>query len=544
MLKLLKKIAVLIFLLLPNCYANDVVYMYSNEENDTVERMMVQKSCDFYMMKLAPIAVEKELSSQLKKFGLIRKDIEAIIVSPTVLNKKGAEGLIENIKSIVGERNVSILLFGIDEQVNNEILKTFTSNQIETITIDTSKMQDAFFSYSKEKKVLESLANIKLPIIIKKNVNCSFLKLRNEGFAKELISIRERTQNLKIPIFAYTEICKWKLFVSTNTSSFSLGKELTWHQSSKAMVKLSALIIFLNNSFRDRRWKMDSSMANLTIDDPWLRKSYGYINYKNLLNEMKIHNFHTTIGFIPWNFDRNEDSVVSLFIKNPERYSIVIHGNNHDHREFFNQKNKDEKNKSKNLKVEQEKDIKQAIARMRIMKNNTGLDYGKVMIFPHSIGPIGTLEILDSYGFIGTINENNIPTGIPDSKNNDLCLRNFNNDYANFLSIKRYSIRKWTKFKNEQYRKINNNIKTAFIIDLFLGNPIFLYGHHDIFQDGIDGFSQIAKDINEIDKNIQWMSLENITKRMYYSKKINESKSQILMLGNMIEIYNKEEHLR
>ena len=49
---------------------------------------------------------------------------------------------------------------------------------------------------------------------------------------------------------------------------------------------------------------------------------------------MQEHRFHTTIAFVPWNYDRSSPEVVSLFLENPEHFSIAIHGNNHDHEEF------------------------------------------------------------------------------------------------------------------------------------------------------------------------------------------------------------------
>jgi hypothetical protein len=47
-----------------------------------------------------------------------------------------------------------------------------------------------------------------------------------------------------------------------------------------------------------------------------------------------MNNFHTTIAFIAWNFDRSESDVVTRFRKHPERFSIRLHGNDHAHREF------------------------------------------------------------------------------------------------------------------------------------------------------------------------------------------------------------------
>ena len=75
--------------------------------------------------------------------------------------------------------------------------------------------------------------------------------------------------------------------------------------------------IFLKESFGERCWHRDNNQANLTIDDPWLREPYGNLSYSSLLKEMNENNFHTTIAFVPWNYDRSEKEVVELFRNNP-----------------------------------------------------------------------------------------------------------------------------------------------------------------------------------------------------------------------------------
>ena len=106
---------------------------------------------------------------------------------------------------------------------------------------------------------------------------------------------------------------------------------------------------------------MDGHYANLTIDDPWLTEPYGHLGYRALLEEMEKHNFHTTLAFIPWNYDRSEEDVVKLVRAHPERYSISIHGDNHTHREFGDYR--------VSPLPEQITSLKQAVARMDRFKN-------------------------------------------------------------------------------------------------------------------------------------------------------------------------------
>ena len=80
-----------------------------------------------------------------------------------------------------------------------------------------------------------------------------------------------------------------------------------------AFAEVAPEMIFAKYGAGERGWHALHHDANLTIDDPWLREPYGHLDYNKLLTEMERHNFHTTIAFIPWNYDRSEQQVVALF---------------------------------------------------------------------------------------------------------------------------------------------------------------------------------------------------------------------------------------
>ena len=120
-------------------------------------------------------------------------------------------------------------------------------------------------------------------------------------------------------------------------------------------------------------------------DDAWLTEPYGHLNYSALLAEMERHNFHTTIAFIPWNFDRSEPSIVRLFKANQGRFSVCIHGDDHDHREFGNY--------AENPLEVQVRHIRQSVARMERFQALTGISYDRFMVFPHGSHPNKRLRL-------------------------------------------------------------------------------------------------------------------------------------------------------
>ena len=62
----------------------------------------------------------------------------------------------------------------------------------------------------------------------------------------------------------------------------------------------------------------------IIIDDPFLKASYGFLDFCKLLDLMDKHNFHTTIAFIPWNYRRTNKKTAKLFLDRPDRFSCAF----------------------------------------------------------------------------------------------------------------------------------------------------------------------------------------------------------------------------
>ena len=81
-------------------------------------------------------------------------------------------------------------------------------------------------------------------------------------------------------------------------------------------------------------WVAPERSASLIIDDPLLRPTYGFVDYRELLSLMQRYKFSTNIAFIPWNWRRSDPSITRLFRENPEYYSLSVHGCAHTQAEF------------------------------------------------------------------------------------------------------------------------------------------------------------------------------------------------------------------
>jgi hypothetical protein len=212
---------------------------------------------------------------------------------------------------------------------------------------------------------------------------------------------------------------------------------------------------------------------------------------------MEKHNFFSTIAFIPWNYDRSKPEVVSLVRDHPDRFSICVHGDNHDHKEFTDYKDKP--------LVDQVAAMKQSLARMEKFQSLTGISYDKVMVYPHSMAPEKTMEALKAYNYLATVNSSNVPMDRPSPSDPLFALRPVTVSFGDFASVLRYSVAV--------------PIPTELIaVNEFLGNPLFFYCHHDMFVDGIDAFDGIADQVNKLEPDARWRGVGEIAKHLYLLK--------------------------
>ncbi len=289
--------------------------------------------------------------------------------------------------------------------------------------------------------------------------------------------------------------------------------------------ELAPTMMFLYKTLNSRCYHRDADDANLTIDDPWLRESYGFLNFAALLSEMQEHNFHTTIGFIPWNFQRNQEEVMALFRNNPRYFSLCVHGNDHDRHEFGRYSGTFfdfELNKSA---TEQEYNIYQALARIAAMEQKTDLRVDRVMVFPHGISPEKTLAMLRRSGFNATVNRSNVPLDAAMPEDVAFYLRPVSMRYADFASFS---------------RTIPGNLQRI-AMDLFLDNPVLLYAHHGFFEDGIDSFSSFAESINRLQPNIRWRSLGDVIDRSFWKKQTGVDTYEARVFAQRAVLENSED---
>lgn len=313
-------------------------------------------------------------------------------------------------------------------------------------------------------------------------------------------------------------------YLLTHTGETAGKPEASWEFRRSCFGDVAPYFLLLRDAGGARCWGPPAAMANLTIDDPWLTEPYGCLSYPGLLAEMKRERFHATIGFVPWNYDRSSPATVALIKANPQHFSIAVHGNNHDRYEFFRYERQPGDNQRAKPLVEQARNIRQAMARMEAFQQTTGLAFDRVMVFPHGVCPGPTLTVLKRQGFWVTSNYSNVPLGERPPADPAVALRAANEEWDGFPALRR------------NYPQ--NLSEEAIAIDLFLGNPVLVMAHQDLFFDGIDAFNAFAHRVNVRQPAVRWLSLGEISRRLHLSRWLDERSCDVRLMARHAQIEN------
>jgi hypothetical protein len=277
-------------------------------------------------------------------------------------------------------------------------------------------------------------------------------------------------------------------------------------------------IMFLKIVFGYKCWQNNRHQGCVIIDDPLLKNRYGFVNFKDLLKLMDTHNFCVSVGFIPWNYRRNNAEIVNLFHERSDRLSICIHGNDHTKGEFG----------------ATESSIMNAIVRtaderMEKFKTKTGLTFDKVMVFPQGIFSMISVAILKARNYLGAVNFEMIPDDLP----------------ANWLTLRDVLSPVVTKFYGfPLFLRRHPWEIDELAIDLFLGRPALIMTHHDSFGEGQAALISNIDRLNNVSNKLKWNCLSEIIKTTYLWKCGDDDSLYIRLFAPETTIHNATNHTK
>jgi hypothetical protein len=241
-------------------------------------------------------------------------------------------------------------------------------------------------------------------------------------------------------------------------------------------------ILYLKWAFRDICWRAPETSGCLIVDDPLLKPRYGFLDFRETLELMDRHNFTTTIGFIPWNWQRTHPRTVAMFQRRPDRFSLSFHGCDHTPAEFARQ--------STGLL---NRKIKAASRMMESLLQRTSLPCDRVMVFPQGAFSPQIGRTLKLNGFVAAVNTEVAP------------LDNVVNE-TTIADLWDLAIMKYGTFPIFTRRYLTDGIEN-FAFDALLGKPCLIVAHHEVFKNhGRDLVDFIAQ-LNSLHWNLRWRSL-------------------------------------
>jgi hypothetical protein len=502
-------VLVLIALFSLPCYSEDIVLIRS-ADGTPMEEHELELATRFYGVNLKVVPAGKNDAGSALDAARQHETL-AVAVEANALASLNRGELLRALRR--GPRNsVPLLVLGVTPETGQTLLGLWSGGEAVGIERLASPLP-LNYAVGRAAGITQQLSDLDAPFPGNETFYFGLAKKRE---FHELVAVRNDHQ--VVPVFIQIDLDQQKVFLLCKAHP---AQDSAVDSSAESMatqfLEIAPAMMFVRYSAGERGWHTVHHYANLTIDDPWLREPYGYLSYKGLLREMQEHDFHTTVAFIPWNYDRSEPDTVSLLKNNPDRFSICIHGDNHDHKEF-------EGLESKPLSL-QVAALKESVARMQKFQALTGIGYDNVFVFPHSIGSGSILEELKNYNFLATVNSVNVPMDRVRPSDPVFGLRTVTTTFADFPSIVRYSVAVPLP-------------KGLIQINEFLGNPLFFYGHQDLFSSGIGAFNAIADEVNQSETDTEWRGVGDIVEHLYLLKLSEDANYDVLSFAGSFHLDN------
>jgi hypothetical protein len=266
------------------------------------------------------------------------------------------------------------------------------------------------------------------------------------------------------------------------------------------------LAIFLKEAFPGAVGSTRRAGAALVVDDPALKRRYGFLHFGDVLASMKRHDFCTTIAFIPWNWYRTNPRTADLFRKNCDRYALAVHGCDHTSWEFG----------TAALPLLNHK-VKAARHRADRHLRRTGIRISPIMVFPQGVFSPEAAYVLKHNNFIAAVNTEVNPLA---SATGTLVRELWN------VAILQYS-----SFPVFTRRYMSHGLEN-FAFDVFLGKPCLLVAHHEVFRDDGRELTAFVDSLNSLKGGLGWGSLEKVIAASYGRCEYRNGPACVRMFAN------------
>lgn len=316
-----------------------------------------------------------------------------------------------------------------------------------------------------------------------------------------------------LPFFLELKTRRCRVFLLACSTVADIDAELSPEGSlRRCFSHLIPEMFFLRHMFDSHCWHTPERFACFIVDDPLLRERYGFLEYGPLLEAMDQYRFFTTIAFIPWNYRRTKSSVARLFKERLDRFSLSVHGCDHTEAEYASGSHDDLLRRTRT-----------AWQRMTLHRQETGVDFDPVMIFPMGSFSTKALRVLKSCGFLGAVNST---AGAVDQSVH-LSIRGL-------LELPAVQYEGFPLFLRRYPEELSD-----FALDLFLGKPALIVEHHDYFREGPDKLVDFVSHLNRVAPDVHWRGLGTILERAHLEKTGSNGVVQVKFYTRVLRLNNQ-----
>jgi hypothetical protein len=283
-------------------------------------------------------------------------------------------------------------------------------------------------------------------------------------------------------------------------AELAVGESLRERLAPGRCLALLALVHFIQSvSTEPPSWAAPPRAA-FVLDDPNLHwPTYGHLRYEQLALHAREHGYHMAIAMAPLDGWFAHPGLVRLFREHPEQLSLCIHGNDHLGPELGRIGSG-----AQGLALAQ-----QALARAGAFQRRTGVPFERVMVPPHEQLSEPAARGLRAGGFAAVCVSRPYPWIAPRSPLPAAAL--------GAGPPERGALAGWSGRELVAgglpllLRAGFDAPREDLVLRAFLGQPLILYGHHDLLADGLDVLAEATAAIDALGA-VRWGSLAAIAR--------------------------------